>query len=174
MKIKKTIKSEKSEKSTTKTDYISKTGEIGYLLLTIASFGYIGQNKEVLPVIYFAYILGYALITLEKMGPLFEFSFGHILLSGLYLTNLIWCPFLEENKKLIIALIIMHLGMIKPHSEYVKYFYLFALMIYGYIGLNLFMNDKKSTLETIKMVGAASLVIYYLKNIIDKNKTKKH
>jgi hypothetical protein len=192
MKNKKSAKSSKSEKSSkavksakivksaktvntekTKTDYIGRTGEIGYLLLTIASFGNIGQNKNALPAIYFAYILGYALITIEKIGPFSDFSFGHILLGGLYLTNLVWCPFLEEDKKLIIALIIMHLAMIKPSSKYIKYFNLFALMIYGYIALTLFMNDKKSTLETIKMVGALVLVIYNVKSILDEDKINK-
>jgi len=178
MKIKKSEKSEKSTKAVKstkeKTDYISRTGEIGYVLLTIASFGHIGQNKIVSPVIYYAYILGYALITIEKIGPFSDYSFGHILLGGLYLINLLWCPFLEENTKLMIGLIIMHLTMIKPNSKYLKYIYLFAIMLYGYIALTLFINDKKSTLETIKMVGALLLVIYYFKHITEKNKTKKH
>ena len=151
---------------------IDKSGAIGYGLLGIAAFGHLGHNKEIHPIFYFLYILGYILLSIEKLKITSlssnKYSYGHILLLVLYLLNWFWCPFLEENKILLISLIFMHLFMTIKHTQYDKYTNIIAIIIYGYIGINLFRDTNKKDIDSFKIIGCGILVMYYLQHIFEK------
>ena len=151
---------------------INKVGAFGYSLITVGAIGHYGHNPNVSKLLYLAYFLAYVLITLEKIKLVSnkKYSYGHILLVGLYLLNLLWIPFVEHNQLLTLGLIIMHFFMIKPHSSYSKYSYMLAIILYSYIGLHIFNDSEKTNIETLKMFGCLLLILYYISHIFEKHK----
>jgi hypothetical protein len=151
---------------------MNQIGIIGYILLTIGAVGEYGHNKNVSELLYLAYILGYSLLFLEKVNKKsnMKYSYGHIILAGLYLLNLLWIPFIQHNQLLTLGLIIMHVLLIKHHTKYYKYAYILAIILYAYIGINIFNDSHKSVIEILKMFGCLLIFFYYISHIFEKNK----
>ncbi len=147
---------------------------IGYGLIGIAAIEHLQHSsKEINPILYILYILGYILLSFEKLKESTNtYSYGHLLLFLLYLINLIWFQnthhhFLEEKNILLISIILMHFMMIT--NKYKKYSIFLATIIYTSIGFRLFTNiNNKFNLETLKLIGCFFLVVYYLQELFKK------
>ncbi len=94
-----------------------------------------------------------------------SWSNAHMVIALIYLINTFWCPVIEINLALSLAIVAYHLFLTKKPNSLNMIGFLIGTLVYLYEGYEIIKESDKSFISWIKLIACVILIIYYVSHI---------